>query len=80
MPKYATFRAMAISVIDTLELPVPDRLRLVAEIWESIAEAPEAIQLTEETRALLAKRMEAHRANPAAGSPWSEVRSRILAK
>ena len=71
---------MAISVIDTLELPVPDRLRLVAEIWESIAEAPEAIQLTEETRALLEKRMEAHRTNPGTGSPWAEVKNRILTK
>ena len=71
---------MAISVIDTLELPVTDRIRLVAEIWESIAETPEAIQLTEETRALLAKRMEAHRSNPAMGSPWVEVKKRISAK
>ena len=71
---------MAISVIDALELPVQDRIRLVAEIWDSIAEAPEAIQLTEETRQLLAKRMDAHRANPTAGSPWSEVKNRILSK
>ena len=60
---------MAISVLDTLELPVQDRLRLVAEIWESIVESREAIQLTPETRQLLAKRLEAHRRNPNAGSP-----------
>lgn len=71
---------MKISAIDTLELPVGDRIRLVAEIWESIALAPEAIQLTEETRQLLAQRLEAHRANPAAGSPWTEVKNRILSK
>ncbi len=71
---------MAISVIDTLELPIEDRIRLVAEIWESIAETPDAIQLTEETRQLLARRFEAHRANPTAGSPWSEVKKRLLAK
>ena len=71
---------MTISAIDTLELPVGDRIRLVAEIWESIAIAPDAIQLTEETRQLLARRLEAHRANPAAGSPWSEVKKRILSK
>ncbi len=71
---------MTISAIDTLELPVVDRIRLVAEIWESIAIAPDAIQLTDETRQLLARRLEAHRANPAAGSPWSEVKKRILSK
>ena len=71
---------MTISAIDTLELPVGDRIQLVAEIWESIAIAPDAIQLTEETRQLLARRLEAHRANPATGSPWIEVKKRILAK
>ena len=71
---------MAISVLDTLELPVPDRLRLVVEIWESIAETPEAIQLTPETRRLLMERLEAHRANPRNGSPWKEVKNRLLSK
>ncbi|MEX2495722.1 MAG: addiction module protein [Woeseia sp.] len=71
---------MAISVLDTLELPVPDRLRLVAEIWESIAETPEAIQLTPETRQLLAERLEAHRSDPDGGSPWYEVKNRLLNK
>ena len=71
---------MAISVLDTLELSVPDRLRLVAEIWESIAETPDAIQLTPETRRLLSERLEAHRKNPNAGSPWAEVKNRLLKK
>jgi putative addiction module component (TIGR02574 family) len=69
---------MAISVIDTLDLPVPDRLRLVAQIWDSIAETPEAIQLTPETKRLLAERLEAHKKNPTAGSPWAEVKARLL--
>ncbi|MBI4694149.1 MAG: addiction module protein [Gammaproteobacteria bacterium] len=69
---------MAISVLDALELPVSDRLRLVAEIWESIAETPEAIQLTTETKELLAMRLAAHRNDGPAGVPWAEVRKRIL--
>ena len=71
---------MAISVIDTLELPVEDRIRLAAEIWESIAEVPEAIQLSEETRRLVAQRMEAHRTDPTSGVPWTEVKERIRDK
>lgn len=69
---------MAISVLDALELPVQDRLRLVAQIWDSIAETPEAIQLTPETRTLLAQRLEAHRNAPGAGLPWAEVKARLL--
>ena len=71
---------MAISVLDTLELLVQDRLRLVAEIWESIAETPEAIPLTTETRQLLAERPEAHRRDPNDGSPWAEAKNRLLSK
>jgi putative addiction module component (TIGR02574 family) len=71
---------MTISVLDTLELPIADRIRLVAAIWESIADTPEAIELTPEVRQLLAERLEAHQKNPNAGSPWSEVKSRLLRK
>ena len=71
---------MKISAADVLDLPVAERIRLVAEIWESIAEFPEDIELTEATRELLRRRLEAHRANPDAGSPWQEVRSRILSR
>jgi putative addiction module component (TIGR02574 family) len=71
---------MKFSAADTLELPIAERIRLVAEIWDSIAECPEQIELTDEARQLLRKRLAAYRANPNAGSPWSEVKRRILAE
>jgi len=63
---------MKFSAADTLELSVSERIQLVAEIWDSIAECPEQIDLTDETRELLRKRLAAHRANPKAGSPWAD--------
>jgi putative addiction module component (TIGR02574 family) len=71
---------MKISAADVLNLPVSQRIQLVAEIWESIAECPEQIEITGPTRALLRKRLEAHRSNPRAGSPWAEVKSRLLSR
>jgi putative addiction module component (TIGR02574 family) len=71
---------MKFSAADTLELPISERIKLVAEIWDSIAECPEQIELTDETRQLLRKRLAAYRANPNAGSPWAEVKSRILSE
>jgi putative addiction module component (TIGR02574 family) len=71
---------MKFSAADTLELPIDERIKLVAEIWDSIAECPEQIELTDETRQLLRTRLAAYRANPNAGSPWSEVKRRILAE
>jgi putative addiction module component (TIGR02574 family) len=71
---------MKVTVADVLDLPVSERIQLVAEIWESIAACPEEIELTEATRELLRKRFAAHRANPDAGSPWEEVRKRIVSR
>jgi len=68
----------AVRISDVLALPVAERLRLVETIWDSIAEVPEALKLTQSQEAELDRRLEAYRQNPTAGSPWSEVRARIL--
>ena len=69
---------MKVTAADTLDLSISERIQLVAEIWESIAECPDQIKLTDSTKELLARRLEATRQNPDAGSPWEEVKSRIL--
>ena len=71
---------MKVTAADVLDLPVSERIQLVAEIWESIAAFPEEIELTEATRELLRKRLAAHRVDPDAGSPWEEVRKRIMSR
>jgi putative addiction module component (TIGR02574 family) len=67
-----------IRLSDVLELPVSERLDLVGDIWDSIAQVPDALELTEAQRAELDRRLEAYRRDPKAGSPWSEVKARIL--
>jgi putative addiction module component (TIGR02574 family) len=69
---------MKITAADALELPISERIQLVTEIWDSIAECPDKIELTDATRELLRKRLAAYRANPEAGSPWEDVKRRIL--
>ncbi len=69
---------MKISAADVLELTIDERIQLVAEIWDSIADHPEAVEVTPEVRALLDERLAAYREDPDAGSPWSEVKERIL--
>ena len=68
------------SASDILELPLPERLQLVQDIWNTIADAPEALELTEEDKRLIDERLEAARKNPGAGSPWREVVARIRAR
>ena len=66
------------SVTEILELPVAERIRLVELIWDSIAAVPEAVPVSEELKAELDRRLLEFEANPEGGSPWEEVRERIV--
>lgn len=68
------------SAADVLELPVSERLQLVEDIWNTIAAFPEKLELTDEERRLIDQRLQARDQNPAAGSPWVEVYSRITSR
>ncbi|HEV8519551.1 MAG TPA: addiction module protein [Burkholderiales bacterium] len=63
---------------ELLELPVEDRIRLVELIWDSIAAVPEAIPVSDELKAELNRRLAEFESDPQAGSPWEEVRKRIV--
>jgi putative addiction module component (TIGR02574 family) len=63
-----------------LELPVPERLQLVEDIWNTIADAPEGLELTDEDKRLIDERLAAYHQNPNAGSPWDEVYARITSR
>ena len=69
---------MSVDLSKILELPVEERIELVQSIWDSVAAVPEAVQLTTEQRAELEDRVRDYRENPDNGSPWPEVRERIL--
>lgn len=62
---------------DILGLSVPERIQLAQDIWDSIAQVPESLTLTDEEKAEIDRRLDAYHQNPAAGSPWSVVRDRI---
>lgn len=62
---------------DILNLSVSERIQLVEDIWDSIAELPEEVPLTDEQKKELDRRLDAYRRNPNEGSPWGMVRERI---
>ncbi len=67
-----------ISVAEILKLPLAERIRLVELIWDSIAAVPEAVPISDELAAELDRRLAEFEADPEGGSPWEEVRTRIL--
>ena len=68
----------ALAVTEILELPVVERIRLVELIWESIAAVPETVPVSDELKAELDRRLAEFEADPEAGTPWEEVRERIV--
>ena len=56
-----------------------ERLRLIGEIWDSLSPAAQ-IQLTEDQRRELDRRIAAADADPSAGTPWEEVKARLRSR
>jgi len=69
-----------VTVADADGLSVPERIQLVEDIWDSIAEVPEEVGLTDEQKAELDRRLAAYHQNPDEGAPWGMVRERIRSR
>lgn len=70
----------ALTKASVLNLSVPERIELVEDIWDSIAETPEEVPLTDARKTELDRRLEAYHRNPGEGSPWDKVRKRIRSR
>ena len=68
----------SISASDIAEMPIQQRIQLVEDIWDSIAELPESVKIPSWHKKELEVRLKAYHANPNEGTPWSEVKMRIL--
>ncbi|MDP9122953.1 MAG: addiction module protein [Acidobacteriota bacterium] len=65
---------------EALQLSVQDRLELAEVLWESLEQEPVQPELPAWQREILDERLAADDAAPEAGSPWEEVKQRILAQ
>ena len=67
---------------DYRRLPIPERLKLVEDIWDSIAQEanvrPEALPLTPAQRNELERRLADAEAHPEKGIPWEEIRDELF--
>ena len=59
-------------------LSIPDRIRLVEEIWDTIAEQNEAFELTDAQKRELDRRLESARNNPGQGRTWDEIKAEFM--
>ena len=62
--------------IDTLrKMPVSERLRLMEELWASLAEQPGALDVPQWHREELDKRLDTHRRDPSTVLEWAAVKA-----
>ena len=67
-----------IKMSDVLSLSVPERIRLVQAIWDSVEAEPEAVPLTAAERRELDRRWQAYQREPKTGFTWAEVKAELL--
>jgi putative addiction module component (TIGR02574 family) len=58
-------------------LPIAERVALVEDIWNSIADDAGKLEIPEWHRQLIRERLAKYHHQVSAGSPWPEVRKRI---
>jgi putative addiction module component (TIGR02574 family) len=69
---------MAKPKLDYRSLSVPERLDLVGDIWDSIAQDAESLELTPEERAELDRRLAEHERDPSSAIPWETVKDELF--
>ena len=60
------------------ELSVAQRILIVEQIWDSIAESPDSVPLTDSQKQELDKRLNSYYESPEAGKPWEKVKEKLL--
>lgn len=70
---------MSTVIQDLRRLRVSERIQLVEDLWDTITEDSPVMGLSPDHIAELDRRLDAHEAQPNAGTPWEIARERILA-
>jgi len=66
-------------IAEVLQYDIPERILLVEDIWDSIANVPDAVSISDSQRKELDRRLQAYHSDPATGDPWDIVKKRIKA-
>ena len=76
---FVIIRDMAMELTEQAKnLSIPERIRLVEEIWDTIAEENEAFELTDAQKRELDRRLESSRNNPGQGRTWDEIKAEFM--
>jgi putative addiction module component (TIGR02574 family) len=60
--------------------PIEDRIRLVQEVWDRLADQGHEPELSDAMKAEIDRWLATHAANPDAAIPWEQVEAETLAR
>ena len=63
--------------IDIQDLSQSERILLAEQLWDSIADDQDSLEVTEAQMELLQQRLAAYKASPDEGSSWEEVKKEM---
>ncbi|MFH0948177.1 MAG: addiction module protein [Elusimicrobiota bacterium] len=69
-----------LTATDVISLSIPERIQLAEDIWDTVAANADLVELTEDEKKVIDKRLEAYYQNPALGSSSEDVFRRIASK
>ncbi len=68
------------TMADVLDLSAAERILLAQDLWDSIADEPDAWTLSDAQRGELDRRLQTYRNRTAPSSSWNTVKARIQRK
>jgi putative addiction module component (TIGR02574 family) len=71
---------MSKPALNISDLTPEERLRLIEELWDSLAKDPEAVPLTNAQHEELDRRLDDLEASGPVGIPWDEVLQKIRSR
>jgi putative addiction module component (TIGR02574 family) len=76
--RFCGYRSSMADLRQLCSLPVAERLELVEDLWDSIAEEPGELRLTASHLAELDRRIDRFEESPDQGTDWNTLKGRIL--
>jgi putative addiction module component (TIGR02574 family) len=63
--------------VEISQLSIAERIQLAEDLWDSILDRQDEVELDKAQQQELDRRLEQHRQDPSAGSSWEMVKQRL---
>jgi putative addiction module component (TIGR02574 family) len=69
---------LRMQVAEILKYSVAERIQIVEDIWDSISNSPESLELSDAEKNELDKRLDSYQETPNEGIEWETLKAKVL--